>query len=314
MRAELSGSLRRRAADDPPVVGDWVVLVRREAGTATIVDTLPRRTVIERQTAGTETRRQVLAANVEVAFVVMGLDGDFNLRRLERYLLMVRSGGAEPVVVLNKLDLAHDLGEQRMDIQEVAAGLAVLTVCALDGRGVEGLSTFLGRGRSAVLVGSSGAGKSTLVNRLLEQDVMRTGHVRASDERGRHTTSHRELLVLPEDGGVLIDTPGLRELQLWIDGDGALEESFDEITELSVSCRFRDCSHVDEPECAVLEAVKAGALDPERYDSYLRLRREIAASERRRDEAARRRAERRQGAEYKRVIASKRRRRGDGWS
>ncbi len=309
LTAELSGSLRHHRAEDPPVVGDWVTFSRREENRATILEVLPRRTVLGRKAAGGETRRQVLVANVDVVFVVMGLDNDFNLRRLERYLLMVRSGGAEPVVVLNKLDLAEDLAEQRMGSQEVAAGLAVVPVCALDGRGVVALESYLGPGVTAVFVGSSGAGKSTLVNRLAGREVMRTGAVRTSDERGRHTTTHRELISLPS-GGLLIDTPGLRELEPWIEGDEALDQAFDEIAELSTSCRFRDCGHVSEPGCAVLEAVQTGVLDPARLEAFRRLGREIAAQERRRDEATRRKAERRQGAEYRRIIDGKKLNRG----
>ena len=313
--AVLAGAMRRRNEVDNdtalPVVGDWVGIRSADEDPAVIECVLERRSVLERKSAGTTSSRQLLAANIDSVFIVMGLDRDFNLRRLERYLLMVRSGGAEPIVVLNKLDLAEDLMEQRLSVQETASGAAVVPICALDGRGVAALGLYVDTGKTVALVGSSGAGKSTLVNRLMGREVMRTGSVRSTDERGRHTTSHRELIVL-SGGGVLIDTPGLRELQLWVDDEAVLEDAFDDISRRATSCRFRDCQHVAEPGCAVLEAVALGDLDAGRFESYRRLQREIASLERRRDEAARRQAERRQGKEYKRIQSSIRRRKRGG--
>jgi ribosome biogenesis GTPase len=219
----------------------------------------------------------------------MGLDGDFNPRRLERALVLAWESGASPVVLLNKADLTDELASRRAEVEQVAPGVPVCVVAAKHGQGLEALAPWLVPGRTVALLGSSGVGKSTLVNRLLGREKQKTHEVRASDQRGRHTTSERELIALP--GGVLlIDTPGLRELQLWSDGAG-FETAFEDVSALSTSCRFTDCGHGSEPGCAVRAAVDARRLDPARLASYLKLQAELRALERRED-PLKRRAER----------------------
>lgn len=277
-----------------PAVGDWVALKRasptEEMGR--IVDVLPRRGRFVRRAAGTTAEAQVVAANVDVVFLVSGLDHDFNVRRIERYLLAALEGGASPVVVLNKADLPRDLDDVRQELGPVAGAVPVVIVSAREGTGVDDLRAHIGPGRSAAFLGSSGVGKSTLINRLIGRDVQRTAEVRESDSKGRHTTTHRELVVLPS-GGLLIDTPGMRELQLW-DVSSGLDDAFEDIAALAEACRFRDCTHDSEPGCAVKAAATDGRLSPERLANYQRLRKEVvtrpvaeeeirAAAERRRE-------------------------------
>jgi ribosome biogenesis GTPase len=275
--AEITGRLRHEA--DPgelPVVGDWVGL--RDG----LIDAvLPRGSKFSRKTPWTEVSEQVLVANVDVAFLVMGLDErDFNVRRLERYLTTAWEGGADPVIVLNKADLAYDLEAQLAETELVAFGVAVHPVSAETGAGVEELRRYLAGNRTVVLLGSSGVGKSSLINRLLGEDRFRTGDVR-SDGRGRHTTSHRELVAVAS-GGVIIDTPGLRELQLW-DADDGLDQAFVDVAELIAQCRFSDCQHRTEPGCAIKAALADGSLPTERWESYQKLQRELARLERKLD-------------------------------
>jgi len=258
-----------------PAVGDWIAL--KPAGPAEemgrIVDVLPRRGQFVRKAAGTTSEAQVVAANVDVVFLVSGLDHDFNVRRIERYLLAALEGGASPVVVLNKADLPRDIAQTRLELGPVAGRVPVELVSARSGQGMDALRAHIGPGRTAAFLGSSGVGKSTLINRLIGRDVQRTAEVRESDSRGRHTTTHRELVVLP-GGGLLIDTPGMRELQLW-DVSTGLDDAFQDITSLGVECRFRDCTHDTEPGCAVKVAVADGRLSTERHANYLRLRKEV---------------------------------------
>jgi len=281
--AETTGRLRRFA--DRPAVGDWVA-VRRHGENLTIHAILPRRSRFERKVPGSASRTQVLAANVDVAFIVTGLDDNFSLRRIERYLTLAGTSGARPVVVLSKADLADDLDLRVRQAEGVATDAPVLPVSAVDGTGLGPLAGHLGPGRTGVFLGSSGVGKTTLVNRLLGVDTHATGRVREADSRGRHTTTRRELIVLPEHRGLVIDTPGLREIQL--PGGEGLAASFPELEELAANCRFRDCRHEDEPGCAVLEALRDGRLDPDRFESFLEQRREAAYQERRSDDRARR--------------------------
>lgn len=260
----------RFPSHERPAVGDWVL----EAD-GKIVALLPRHTAIKRGAAGEHYHQQVIAANVDTVFVVCGLDADFNPRRIERYLLLVGSGGAKPVVVLTKADTT-DYADQALEVLEdlAAQQVPLLKVNALDADSVAQLHPWLQPGHTAVLVGSSGVGKSTLTNTLLGSERMRTGAVRASDSRGRHTTTHRALLPLPS-GACLIDTPGMRELKPT--GEEVLDiAGFADVEELTTQCRFRDCAHQAEPGCAVVAALEAGTLDPDRLRNYLKLRDEVA--------------------------------------
>lgn len=297
MLARVTGRVRHKLAarEGFPAVGDWVALKPAGANEdmARIVDVLPRRGRFVRRAAGTVAEAQVVAANVDVVFLVSGLDHDFNVRRIERYLLAALDGGASPVIVLNKSDLPRDLDEVRRDLGPVAGAVPIEVMSARNDEGVDRLRAHIGPGRTAAFLGSSGVGKSTLINRLIGHEIQRTADVRESDSKGRHTTTHRELIVLP-GGGLLIDTPGMRELQLW-DVSSGLDDAFDDITSLGAGCRFRDCTHDSEPGCAVKAAVEAGELSASRHANYLRLRNEVltrpveeadirAAAERRRDE------------------------------
>jgi ribosome biogenesis GTPase len=285
--AVLAGRLKHNATSrsELPAVGDWVVVRTRPSDErGAIVAVLPRRSRFSRRMAGNVTDEQVVAANVNVAFIVMGLDHDYSARRLERYLLLARESGAAPVVLLTKPDIGEDVDARLADAHAIAADSPVHVLNPKAGAGVEAVLHYLTRGRTGALLGSSGVGKTTLINRLLGSDSRRTRDVRASDSKGRHTTTNRELVVLP-GGGLLIDTPGMRELQLWEVGS-AVRETFDDIEELAPSCRFADCAHRDEPRCAVKTAVEEGRLAPERLDSYLKLQGELRALERQQDERA----------------------------
>ena len=300
---------RLRAAAELPVVGDWVACRRTGERTAVVLAVLPRRTRLARRAAGEEGRAQVMAANVDTVFLVMGLDRDFNLRRLERLAVVAREGGAEAVVVLTKADLLTpgEVAERRLAAAEAAPGLAVFAVSAPEGAGLDPLAFYLAPGSTVALLGSSGAGKSTLLNRLAGEEVMRTSEVRAGDGRGRHTTTHRRLVRLP-GGALLVDGPGLREVGLWGEDDSALDDAFTDVAALARACRFRDCRHRGEPGCAVAAAVEDGTLDAARVESYRGLERELAWLERRADPPTDRRAARAQGALYKRIQADKKER------
>jgi ribosome biogenesis GTPase len=268
-----------------PAVGDWVVIRRRRDQTqAAIVAVLARRSWFSRKIAGSVTDEQVVAANVDVVFIVMALDADFSLRRLERYLLLARESGASPVILLTKPDLAADADAQASEVRAVAGELPVHVVSPKLGEGLEQISAYLTRGRTGALLGSSGVGKSTIINRLVGQDVQKTREVRSADAKGRHTTIHRELVLLP-NGGLIIDTPGMRELQLWDVGD-AVRETFDDIQALAAGCHFTDCQHRGEPRCAVKDAVTEHRLDQARLQSYLRLQDELTLLARQQEERA----------------------------
>ena len=285
--AEATGRFRlalESGEAELPAVGDWVAVdPRPTCDRAGIVATLPRRTCLSRQAIGRATREQVLAANVDVVFLVSALDAGrgFNLPRLERSLALVRASGAEAVVALNKADLCDDVAGRVREAQSAAVDAPVTAVSATEGWGVDELHSWLDGGRTGVLLGPSGVGKSALANALLGEARQATGPVREEDARGRHTTTRRELFRLPS-GGLLIDTAGLREFQPW-DAAGDLDAVFPEVAELAAKCRFRDCRHEGEPGCAVQLALGDGSLDARRFEHYLRLKREQAYQEQKRD-------------------------------
>jgi ribosome biogenesis GTPase / thiamine phosphate phosphatase len=279
--AVTAGRLKHRATSraELPAVGDWVAVRKRASeDRGVIVAMLPRRSAFTRRAAGEPTGEQVVA-------IVMGLDGDYNLRRLERYLLMARESGASPAILLTKPDLCVDLSAHIREVTSLAGDVVVHVVNARAGEGVEPIRDHFAPGRTAALLGSSGVGKSTIINRLVGADIRRTQEVREADSRGRHTTSHRELVMLPS-GGLIIDTPGMRELQLW-DASEAVRETFDDIEAMAAGCHFSDCRHRDEPRCAVKAAVADGTLRPDRLDSYVKLQDELAELARQQEERAR---------------------------
>jgi ribosome biogenesis GTPase len=282
--AVLGGKLRHAvlSAGERPAVGDWVACAPADER-AVVHAVLPRTTAVVRKAAGSGVDEQLIAANVDVLFLVSGLDGDFNLRRIERYVTLAWDSGTQPVILLNKADLRPDVSEVLDELRLTGWGIPVHPISSLAGDGLEPLRPYLAPGRTVAIVGSSGVGKSTLVNRLVGGERQRTGEVRAGDERGKHTTTARELIVLP-DGGVLVDTPGMRALQLWPGGDG-LDATFADITELARECRFSDCAHAAEPGCAVLAAVGV-SLDAARLENYHKLLREQAFLERKIDAGA----------------------------
>jgi len=278
LTAQIIGKLMHEARGDHsklPKVGDWVAvkLVPNEEK-AMIQAILPRRTQIVRKTSGRDTAAQILATNIETVFLVTAADSTFNAARLERMLVMAHESGARPVVILNKIDLCEDLDAKLAEATRVAGDALVLAVCALTGRGVKKLAVLIKPGDTVVFIGTSGVGKSSLINRLYGEDLMPTVEVREQDAKGRHTTSWREMIFLPK-GGVVIDTPGMREFHLWDASQGA-KETFPEIEALAPGCHFRDCTHTKEKDCAVLAAVAAGTLSRERHESFVKLQREIS--------------------------------------
>lgn len=284
--AEVAGKFYQATSRvDFPATGDFVAARMPESdGPAIIQAVLPRRTAFVRKAAGDRVEQQVVAANVDTVFIVSALDHDFNLRRLERYLTLAWESGSRPVLLLNKLDLCDDLQAVLAEVGTVALGVPVHPLSAETEEGVDALAPYLQPGRTVAVIGSSGVGKSTLINRLLGRDVQATREVRSSDSRGRHTTTHRELFVLPS-GGLMIDTPGMRELQLWSAGDG-LDAAFSDIENLARGCRFQNCRHDRERGCAVRAAIDRGELPMERLESYRKLGRELDYLESQTDEAA----------------------------
>lgn len=275
LAAEVSGRMlfSAESPSDFPKVGDWVLLnVFPDEQKGIIQHVLDRQTRFSRKSSGAKFDEQIIAANIDVLFIVQSLDNNFNLRRLERYLVMANEGGIQPFVILSKSDLCSSAEEKAAQITLSYPNLPVVHLSSLNGEGIDRLSGMIRPGLTYAFVGSSGTGKSTLINRLLGGDILATGEVREKDSRGRHTTTRRELLVFPS-GGLLIDTPGMREFHLWTT-DGSIDEVFGEIDSYARECRFKDCRHISEKGCAVLEAVESGEISSERYNSYLKLLKE----------------------------------------
>ncbi len=273
--ASVSGKLLYAADDtmDFPAVGDWVMVDRIDgnAGTAIIHHVLQRQSVFTRKSAGTSNTTQIVAANIDVVFICMSLNADFNLRRLERYLAIAWDSLATPVIVLTKADLCDNLQQRLVEIASISPGTDIIVCSCLEENGYQSVNAYIAEGKTVAFIGSSGVGKSTLINRLLRQEVLVTKEIRDDDDRGRHATTHRQLLLLP-NGGIVIDTPGMRELQLYV---GNLSKAFEDVAELATQCKYKDCSHTAEPDCAVRSAIEAGELSEKRLENYLKLQREL---------------------------------------
>ena len=260
-----------QSPSDYPAVGDYVMVNCADPDTAIIHQVLPRKSLFVRKAAGTSKTEQVVAANIDTVFLCMSLNNDFNLRRLERYLAVAWESGADPVVVLTKADLCADLPQKQREVEAIAMGVDILTTSAMESDGYRQIMPYITQGRTVAFVGSSGVGKSTLINRLLGEERLATDGLR-NDDKGHHTTTHRELLFLP-NGAMVIDTPGMRELGMW-DAASGVEQTFGDIEELAARCRFRNCSHTSEPGCAVRAALESGHLDAGRWLSYQKLKNE----------------------------------------
>jgi ribosome biogenesis GTPase len=275
LTAVVSGKLAYNADDQLgfPAVGDFVMVDRQDSssGSAVIHHVLRRKSVFTRKAAGTANDEQVIAANIDTVFICMSLNADFNLRRVERYLAIAWDSRATPVIVLTKADLCGDVGNKLEEISSVASGADVIVCSSENLDGLDSVIPHILPGQTVAFIGSSGVGKSTLINRLLGEDVLATKQIREGDDKGRHTTTHRQLLLLP-GGGVVIDTPGMRELSLYA---GDLAKTFEDIEELSRQCKYNDCSHTSEPGCAIRRAIERGTLSEKRFENYLKLRREI---------------------------------------
>ncbi|WBT06949.1 ribosome small subunit-dependent GTPase A [Brevundimonas vesicularis] len=310
LQAKASGRLRHEAQETgPPAVGDWVALSPNpQDGAATIHAVLPRRTAFVRRAADSVRRTQILAANIDVAFVVTSMNADLNPRRIQRFLAAAMDSGARPVLVLTKSDLSADPQAELAQVAALEAQTLVLTVSAREGVGLEALRLQVKPGETCVLIGSSGVGKSTLVNAFLNEDRMATQAIRASDDQGRHTTSHRQVIPLP-GGGLIIDTPGIREVGL-IDAEEGVEAVFDDIEHLMQECRFTNCGHVSEPGCAVQAALADGTLEGPRWAHFQKLKSELAAAGDKAERIAKAAERRRLGGLQKVYRATKRNDRG----
>ncbi|MFP4363692.1 MAG: ribosome small subunit-dependent GTPase A [Spirochaetia bacterium] len=299
-----SGSLRKSGLW--PAVGDWIVFEKIQGNVEGIIHAvMPRSAVFQRASSGKKTALQVIASNIDFAFIVTAMNGDYNLRRIERYMTLAWDSGAQPVLILNKADLAEDPQGLVSEAELSAPGASVFSVSALTGEGTEQVKALLAAGKTAVMVGSSGAGKSTLLNCLIGTQVQKTNDLRSNDHRGRHTTTTRQLFVLPE-GGAIIDTPGLREVGL-AGGEESMEHSFSDITALADQCRFNDCTHQHEPGCAVLAATRNGEVLSDRYEAYLKQKRELEFVTNRRNALRKKEEWQKDVAKYTKKLKKKRR-------
>ncbi|WP_026477382.1 ribosome small subunit-dependent GTPase A [Alkaliphilus transvaalensis] len=284
---EVSGKLRYQTIgnDDFPAVGDWVVIsLREDEQKATIQAILPRKSKFSRKVAGKELVEQIIAANFDTVFIVSSLNKDFNPRRIERYLTMAWESGGNPVIILSKADLCKDIEEKVAELEAIAVGVPIHVISSLEGTGLDEVKKYLTFGKTVAILGSSGVGKSTLINQLSEETILEVQEIRGADDKGKHTTTHRQLVPLKE-GGIIIDTPGMREFQVW-DGKDGVHETFSDIEELAEECRFNDCSHDKEPGCAVKEAILEGVLTKARFESYKKLQREILYIESKKSKAS----------------------------
>lgn len=277
LSAEITGKMMFAATirKDYPAVGDYVAVQSYDENSPAIIHhILPRKTILSRKTSGKEVEEQIIATNMDIVFIVQGLDKNFNLRRVERFLIIATHSGAEPIILLSKIDLLSEseLKERIDEVKSISKNAAIIPYSAKTLFHLETIKELIKKEKTVCFIGSSGAGKSTLINRLLGREKLQTQEVREDDSRGKHTTTHRELIPL-ESGGCVIDTPGLREIGLW-EVDGSIEETFADIAELSLQCKFTDCSHAHEPGCAVQSALGDGSLEPGRYESYLKLKKE----------------------------------------
>ena len=275
--AEIAGKMRYEARwrEDFPVVGDWAVIqIREDERKATIYGILPRKSKFSRKTPGSITEEQIVAANIDIAMLVSGLDNDFNLRRIERYITMAQSSGADAIIVLNKADVCQHPEQRMSEVKQIARGIPMVLISAVQDNSSELLLPFIRKEQTVALLGSSGVGKSTITNQLLGREIQEVQEVREKDSRGRHTTTRRELLILP-NGGLIIDTPGMRELQLWVN-DEELQTTFEDIEVLAQQCYFSNCQHMGETGCAIAEALENEGLDSARLNNYNKMRRELA--------------------------------------
>ena len=286
--AELSGKLAHYSnRQSIPKVGDWVLMSVSDNGHAVIEALLPRQSEIARKVAGHKTVKQVIAANVDLAFVLLALDSDFNVERLRRFLYQLSISNIKPIIVLNKADKTNDIDQYKKQLESF--DLPTIATVATEGKGVDEIVTLIKPGQTAVLLGSSGVGKSTLTNLLLGRSAQKTQSIRESDETGKHTTVHRELFVLP-NGGLLIDMPGIRELQLWGTQDD-LDDNFDDIATLARQCKYTSCKHQSDEGCAIQAALRNGSLEQSRYDAYLKMKSELRSLEKRTTALSRRTGE-----------------------
>lgn len=291
LTATMSGKMLYDFTDGYPAVGDWVVTVPSPDGEQGIIHSiLPRKSKFSRKDTGPRKAEQIVATNIDTAFIVSALDGNnYNLRRIERYLILAWKSGAAPVLILNKADLCDNPDYYVRQVKDISKDAPVYAVSAVENTGIENMQTFLYTGQTAAFLGSSGVGKSALINVLFGSEVQAIGEIREYDKKGRHTTTRRELILLP-GGGVVIDSPGMREIQMWGNEDD-LQDPFDDIEALAINCRFTDCSHDTEPGCAVKEALENGELDAGRYGNYLKLQKELQYTATKEDPAARKEEE-----------------------